>query len=120
MDATQPATHRRQVVHFAQFLFSLAGARGYGTHRLSRMAMDRDRARGPAIPGNHGAFPSWLSWTRNFQLSLPGPAISHGLGYSGGAGEPDFHVAWHASAVANHSRLRRLYLLAVSREGARG
>ena len=40
MDATQPATHRRAVVHFAEFLFPLAGAPGYGTHRLPRMAMD--------------------------------------------------------------------------------
>ena len=56
----------------------------------------------------------------NFQLPLFGPTVSYSLGYRSGASEPDFYAAWHAPAVADHSRLRRFYLLAIPRQGTRG
>ena len=54
---SQPA-HRRAMVQPAELLFPLAGAAGDGAHRLSGLALARNRPRGAAISGEHARFSS--------------------------------------------------------------
>src|SRR5712691_474791 len=120
LDPAGVRAHRRALVLGPEHLFPVAGAVAHRLHCAPCLALPRGGARGAAFPRLDRPVPARLSRPGDLHLSLSGPAHADDLADRSRSREPDFPVARHGRAAADHPRLLRVRVLAVPRQGARG
>ena len=99
VDPARLRPHRGAMVLATEYFVFLVGPRRDRARRIRGMALDRERARGAAVPRNHRSFPVGLSRTFDFEFPLYRSTVADDLAGGRGARNPCLHADGHVSEL---------------------